>query len=310
MPHIQVDKGDFKMSPCLHREILHAIEDCLYDDDDFVIIICGEEGAGKSLLARQIGAFVGEKTGNGFGIDNIHFDADAYKEASEKSKKKAEVNILDETRSSLLRSSSTTKKNKLFTNWFSENRNKNQIHVLLLPAYHDLDKYMAIWRVKLVIKVIKSRIADKDRESGKKIQRGHYALYSPDELREYYFRQSTFGYYRYPAPTVKGAFPAFEPLEDISGYERKKEEFRQKKAEALDENKKEEKQLPKPEVSINKNVLELKSVIRKYTSITMEEIKKQGKILGVSEEEIESLVAKMKEKYELVSLNSKEYFIV
>lgn len=225
---VKID-GKFYMDKKLKKELDWGIQCCQKEDDDFVIIVDGKEGAGKSKFVRQIGYYCGKVTGYGFGIDNIHFTADDYKNTAEDNrKKKAWVNILDESRSSLNKKRSLSRGNVRFTNWFSECRDMNHIHILVLPAMHDLDSYIGLWRLNLVLHVLKYRKSDEAQDSGYKMVRGTYLTYSPEEMQGYIHKQFRYGKYAYPSRerTQYQTFTDYEVLEDLEAYKQKKAEKR------------------------------------------------------------------------------------
>jgi len=232
MVMIETEIGSFKLSKNLKRELDCGIESCQKDDDDYVIVVDGREGAGKSLLARQIGHYCMQRMGKKFSIDNIHFHADPYRQEAEKhANVKGWVNILDESRSSLNKRRSMSGGNVGFTDWFSECRDANQVHILVLPAMHDLDNAISLWRVNLIVHVLKYRSLDEKRDSGYKLVRGKYVLFDPKSMQEYIQKQFRYGRYAYPKrqPFQFNDFSGFEVLEDIDQYKAKKKHWRELK---------------------------------------------------------------------------------
>lgn len=234
----KVNLGHKKIDLEIHtgfKRILDAhIHDSLEQDDDVVILITGDEGAGKSKLARQIGAYANHKInewgGNTtFGLDNIHFRLDPYMETAKAHiKQKGWVNLLDEGRSTANRKRSTTGVNVKFTNYLSECRADNHIHIICLPAFHDIDSYIAIWRSKLVIKCEKKHVKDAKSKSGYSLQRGIFKAFKKNQalINVYYHKLR----YIYPRqPVIKdGYFPNVEILDDVEAYQEKKRYWRYK----------------------------------------------------------------------------------
>lgn len=222
------------------KRILDAhIHDSLEHDDDVVILITGDEGAGKSKLARQIGAYATHKInqwgGNTtFGLDNIHFRLEPYMETAKTNiTKKGWVNLLDEGRTTANRKRSTGSVNVKFTNYLSECRADNHIHIICLPAFHDIDSYVAIWRSKLVIKCEKKHVKDVKSKSGYTLKRGMFKAFKKNQalINVYYHKLR----YLYPKqPVIKdGFFPNVEVLADVDAYQEKKRYWRYKD---MDEN--------------------------------------------------------------------------
>jgi len=86
------------------------------------------------------------------------------------------------------------------------------VHIILAPASHDLDKYISVWRMKLLIHVEKRFVKDAERWSGFKTERGHIRLYDPYDMRDYYNNPTKFGYFKYPKKYIGSTFKNVEVL--------------------------------------------------------------------------------------------------
>ena len=143
----------------------------LYDDDDGVVVIFGDERAGKSMLQSQIVKRAINRLKCEFSIDrDLHYNGQAYINASFK-KGQRTINCLDESRRTLNKMRVMSSVNQNFMDFLSECGSQNQLHLILLPNYYDLDKDIATRRLKLLIKVIK----DRDPKT-KKIRRGKFQI--------------------------------------------------------------------------------------------------------------------------------------
>jgi hypothetical protein len=142
----------------------------LEQNDDCLIIIVAPEGSGKTVLETQIGYYISIKMSSSWGVNNLHFDGQSYIDHSLNGKPFL-VNCLDESRRALNKMRGMTGNNVEFMNFLSECRDQNQVHIIVLPAYADLEQYVAIHRVKYIIQVNKSR--DKDT---KRLKRGTYNI--------------------------------------------------------------------------------------------------------------------------------------
>jgi len=206
----------------IDNKLKHNIDvlvDATKDNDDLLIIIDGKERSGKSLLARQIGYYVASRQGLEFGVDNIHFGLKEYIDGSLTSENYS-PQILDEARNILNRKSSMSKGTRKFTNYLSECAKKRQCHIIVLPAYHDLDKYVVNWRAKFVINVQKYFVPDSKKDSGFSLKRGEYKVYMADN----YLRDSYHYPYRYPKKyEFQGKFDNTEVI-NVVEYEKKKDE--------------------------------------------------------------------------------------
>lgn len=156
----------------------------LYDDDDGVIVLFGDERAGKSILESQIVKRAISKLKCDFSIErDIHYDGQQYINNSFK-KKQRTINCLDESRRTLNKLRMMSNTNQQFMDFLSECGSQNQLHLILLPNYYDLDKDVATRRLKLLIKVIKTRDP-----VTKKIKRGIFQIIrttNKDALKQLY----------------------------------------------------------------------------------------------------------------------------
>ena len=109
-------------------------------DDDALIIIIGSEGGGKSYFASQIAWYIKNKLNVEFNINNVHFDSQTYMNFA-LSNPKYSINFLDESRRALNKMRGSSSNNVDFMNYLSECRSDNQIHIILLPAFTDLERY-------------------------------------------------------------------------------------------------------------------------------------------------------------------------
>lgn len=175
----------FYMDSRLKKELDILLHFTQNQNDDIVIVIDGEEGSGKSKLARQIAVYCAQKLGVSFSTkDNIHFDLNQYVDTSLE-KGQYWVNILDESRNVLNKKRSMASAPVRFTNYLSECRSKQQVHILLVPSYHDLDNYVVNWRMKFLINVLKS-IRKADNECGWTLVRGEYVIHGKREAKLVY----------------------------------------------------------------------------------------------------------------------------
>jgi len=184
------------------KENLDILLDACEEDDDMFIVFSGPEGAGKSVFMQQVGAYCADYLGTPYNIDNIVFGLNDYLKLSLKSPHYTVVN-LDEARKILNRSAGATKGSRIFTDYASECRSKRQIHIIGLPAYHDLNPYIVNWRMKMLIQVLKGFEEDPTKKSGYKLSRGTFKLYTNQkEINKYYE-------YKYNYPKQWEAFGRF-----------------------------------------------------------------------------------------------------
>jgi hypothetical protein len=174
------------------------IDDVVNDSMDAVIVIDGKEGSGKSYDARLTGKYISSVVKVPFSVPNIHFSTQNYINFSEK-RPKFTINVLDEGREALNRKRGMAKSNVMFTNWLSENRDKQQFHIILLPAIHDLENYVSIWRMKLLVHTLLGHKTSKTSRSGYEMVRGYFKIYENSQyLQQVLHNRQKFGYYAYP----------------------------------------------------------------------------------------------------------------
>lgn len=221
------------------KQLLKEVDILLYtalkQDDDCLIIVDGEEGSGKSKLMRILAYYVHLKSiewgySNTWTVNNIHFDLPDYIDFSndrESLGEKGTPNVLDESRKVASRKAANTKEVRRFTDFLSECRGANQVHIVGLPAFHDLDSNIVLWRARLIIHVVKKFVEDEISPTGYSLERGNFRLYSDwKKIKNAYYNRWK---YVYPQKADSyGKFPNLETI-DIDQYQKKKTEFKRKK---------------------------------------------------------------------------------
>jgi len=231
MAIISIGEIKLKLPQQLFNDLNIFIDDMLNSECDIVIVLDGKEGTGKSRNARIIGKYISYITKRPFNENNIHFDTISYIKTSEKSQKYT-VNILDESRQALNNMRKMSGSNVFFTNWLSENRDKQQVHIIVLPAIHDLDTYISLWRMSLLIRSLKGHRKSKKSNSGWKLVRGYGYVYENNkDLQKVLFNRKKHGYYSYPRPKYIFNMPDQEPFtnDELERYKNKKAEKRAEK---------------------------------------------------------------------------------
>jgi len=197
-------------------------------NQDLLIVIDGAEGSGKSQTARQIGYYCAHVLGTKFDTEtskNIHFDLNDYMKTSMEGEK-GRILILDESRKILNKKRSMGKEAVAFTNFLSECRSRNQVHIIVLPAYHDLDSNIALWRLSMVIHMQKEWIQDEKIElGGHELRLGGFRAFANNEKLKMCYQWKG---YRYPNEYLcRDRFKHAEVLSDrgMINYEEKKQFF-------------------------------------------------------------------------------------
>ena len=254
---------------------INAWIDSIYKyNQDLVIVFDGAEGAGKSTLMRQVGAYAKKYIKDKhnldvtFGIDNIKFDLDDYtKTAIDKEKEKGVIHVLDESRAVANRKKSTSKGNVGFTNYLSECRSAGHIHLIALPAYHDLDAYIAIWRCSFLIHIDKyfTKVREENGVPIYELRLGEYKVFLNDSrLKAMYYHKMR---YIYPKKCVFSGTFSNVAIVDEQAYEEKKQAARKVRYDLESDEKNKGKQVTKQELAIQYKA--------KYPKLTNVEIAKR-----------------------------------
>jgi len=226
---IKWDGSEYVMPGVIKKELDILFDDLIDNEMDILIVIDGKEGTGKSWTARLIGEYFANLQKKHISSNNIHFTTQDYIKCSENGKI-GQINIMDESREALNKKRGMSSSNVLFTNWLSENRDKRQIHIIILPAVHDLDSYVSLWRMSLLIHMRKKHIQVGKSRSGYGLDRGWCRVYANNKhLQEVLHNKQKWGHYKYPEPQFCVAQNKFIYSDILSSEE--KEKYREKKAE-------------------------------------------------------------------------------
>ncbi len=184
----------------------------LTKDRDWVLIVDGEEGVGKSVLAQQIAKYLDPN----FSINNITFTSDEFLKIVKDSKtKRGTAIILDEAFSAASSRSSLSEVNRAMIGVATEMRQKNLFIILCIPSFFDLDRYFALWRCRALFHVYFSEEEDR-----------RYVIFSKEQKKMLYLVGKKT--YSYNKPTSN-----FPPFKFSNYYCVDEEEYRRKKAQAF-----------------------------------------------------------------------------
>ncbi len=137
----------------LYKQLEYNVRPAVQKEDfDFVMIVDGEEGSGKSVLAFQIGKVLDPN----LTIENICFTADDFINAVTKAKKNQCI-IFDEGFTGLSSRASLSEINNLVISMMMEMRQKNLFVIIVMPSVFMLDKYAVFHRAKGLFHVYMSR---------------------------------------------------------------------------------------------------------------------------------------------------------
>ena len=205
------EKKPYHVAPVMATEIKRIKNNVINKDRDFVIVVDGEEGSGKSVLAQQIAKELDPK----FIIENVTFNADQFIDRLKKAPKHSCI-IIDEAFSSANSRSALTEVNKSLIGVATEMRQRNLFVIIVIPSFFDLDKYFALWRCRALLHVYF------DREGN----RGNYIIFPKNKKKYLYLNGKKFYDYSKPAsPYPVCRFNNYYTIDE--------EEYRKKKADAF-----------------------------------------------------------------------------
>lgn len=207
-----MSKEGLWIAPIFARELDKVKQRVLKKDRDWFGVIDGEEGAGKSVLAQQIGAYLDPN----FSLDNIVFNSDDFlKILKDPKTRKGTCIILDEAFSSANNRASLTEVNRAMIGVSTEVRQKNLFVLIVLPSFFDLDKYFALWRCRALIHVYFTPEEDR-----------HYVVFPKEQKKFLYLNgKKTYSYTKPKSPFPPFTFPNFYTVDEL--------EYRNKKARAF-----------------------------------------------------------------------------
>ena len=183
-------------------------------DWDWVVLIDGIEGGGKSVLAQQMAYEVD----NTLSLDRITFTPETFKSAVKNANKYQSV-IYDEAYTGLSSRGTMSDINKTLVQMLAEIRQKNLFIFIVMPTFFDLDRYVAIWRSKGLIHVY----------TDNEYERGRFAFYNKDRKKLLYILGKKFYDYNKPRANFRGRFTNYYVVDEV--------EYRAKKLKALSEHK-------------------------------------------------------------------------
>ena len=141
-------------------------------DEDYVILIDGYEGTGKSTLAQHIGRYLD----NSLNLNKICMTADEFKQAIINAKK-CDCIIYDEAVMGLSSSDSITRIGRLLKSMMMQMRQKNLFVIIIIPTYFELNKYAVLSRAKGLFRTYKSK--------GRK---GFFVAYNQEDMKKMYLK--------------------------------------------------------------------------------------------------------------------------
>jgi hypothetical protein len=174
------EKDSYYIHPRLKKSLDDKIKGSLQKKDkDFVMCIDGKEGAGKSIFAFQIGKYVDPS----LDLSRVVFNAEQFREAIFKAKK-GQCIVYDEAITGLSSRASLSGVNRVLISLMMQMRQKNLFVIIVLPTFFLLDKYVALFRARVLIHVYEC-----------KGRRGYFRVYNSKlKTRLYLLGKHTYSY--------------------------------------------------------------------------------------------------------------------
>ena len=122
----------------------------LQKKNDYVVVIVGREGSGKSTLSFQISSWIDPT----FTVDRVHIDPSSFIR-SLKNSKAGQAQSLDEGGLALFSRETMSEGNKNLVKIFMTIRMKSLLLTINIPDFGSLDAYVRRHRVHLLIEVLK-----------------------------------------------------------------------------------------------------------------------------------------------------------
>ena len=177
-------------------------------DKDYVMLIDGYEGVGKSTFAQQAGMYVDPT----LCLDRICMTADEFKNAIIKAEK-GQCVIYDEAVTGMSSGESITRIGRLLKSMMMQMRQKNLFVIVILPSVFELNKYAVLSRARSLFHMYEA--------SGRM---GYWVGYNKKDLRQLYLKgKKTYSYKVYSM--FRGRFGG--------KYTVNEEAYRKKKGDAL-----------------------------------------------------------------------------
>jgi len=183
-------------------------------DKDFFAAFDGIEGSGKSTIAMQWCKYIDPS----FNLSRVVFTPDEFREAIFKAKKSQAV-LFDEAFTGFSSRASLSGVNKTLVSLMMQIRQKNLFVAIVLPTIFLLDKYISIFRTRVLVHVYEN-----------KGRRGFFRVYSSKKKRQLILHKDSRVYSYGIRTKKKGRFYGVFAL----GGEEEEKEYRKKKAKALE----------------------------------------------------------------------------
>lgn len=200
---------------------LDTAKEVIKKDWDFLFIVDGSEGAGKSIVAMCMAKYCDPS----LTLDRITFTPNTFRKAIVEAKQYQAV-IFDEAYTGLSSRATMSMINRILIKMLAEIRQKNLFVWVVMPCVFDLDKYVALWRSRALVHVY----------TGENFERGYFAFYNVNRKKDLYINGKRFYSYAKPKPNFVGRFTNHYVVDEKEYRDKKKNSLiaREKATEELE----------------------------------------------------------------------------
>ena len=209
---IKVDgeKKNLYVDGRLHYNLIEKVKPKIKKKDfDWVCIVDGGEGAGKSVFSMQLAKILDPT----FNLDRVCMSPQEFTKAVMRAKKGQAI-IFDEAFPGLSSRASLTEKNRLLVGLMMEMRQKNLFIIIVMPTIFLLDRYVALFRARGLFHIYL--------KNGK---RGQWMFFNNKKKKLLYLIGKKMFNYGVPKTNFRGRFQ--------DQYTVNEEKYREKKGDAL-----------------------------------------------------------------------------
>lgn len=162
-------------------------------DIDCAGVVDGKEGAGKSVLAQQIAAFL-DKDRVLDPHTQLCWTPDAFAKAVG-TLEKGKAIVWDEARRGANRRRSGQEINLKITDMLAECRQHNLFLVIVMPSFYDMDMNIAVWRTRWLVHVSYHWELEDEKHP---LKRGDFRFYNENGKKNLYTDRELRRGYKYP----------------------------------------------------------------------------------------------------------------
>lgn len=193
---------------------LEIFKEKIKHDFDFIYLVDGREGSGKSVLAMQIAKYMDDT----FDLSRVCFTPDDFKEVVLNAQPNQAV-IFDEAITGLGSRWYFSFINKTIVDMLAQIRQKNLTIGIVLPSFFDLDRNIGLWRSTVLFHVYLKKDAPVVK------QRGWFTYFDYERKKTLYLMGKKLYSYHKPPANFHGRF--------LNKYTVDEQGYRKKKADAL-----------------------------------------------------------------------------